>query len=422
MRITNVRGRQIVDCKCRPLVEVQIETDDGRIYRGSAPTGQSVGIHESVVLRDGDPNDYKGLSVHKAVGLVDSVIAPALVGEELDDWKRLDAILRDADPTTRKEKLGGNTVYSASIAAARAVAGSQGKQFYQLLAGGPISTIPCPSFNMVNGGTYDGYSQSFNEFIVMPYAAQSIEDAVQKSILLFEEVGNVVSDYVGGPTRVAPSYGYVAPSDDPEVVFDLIQKAIDNLGYTDVFAFSMDCASSEFYDRDAKTYLLKGKQVDSHELVDYVEGLTRKFPFVFIEDLLDEDDWEGFAYAHSTLKRTLVVGDDLIVTNRERLERAVKEDCVDGFILKPNQIGTLSEALETYEYAASHGLFAIPSGRSGGVIDDIVMDLSVGLQVPFQKNGAPRSGERIEKLNFLMRAADSDPDVHLADIASMVRF
>jgi enolase len=221
---------------------------------------------------------------------------------------------------------------------------------------------------------------------------------------------------------VARSYGYVAPSEDPEVVLSLMQEAIDQCGYTDQMAFALDCASSEMYDASSGTYYLKGERVSSRELVDYVKGLTDHFDFVFIEDLLDENDWDGYPVAVSEIPRTIILGDDLIVTNKSRLERACATKAVEGFILKPNQVGTITEALDTYDYGLDRGLIAVPSGRSGGVIDDVVMDLSVGLQVAFQKNGAPRSGERIEKLNFLMRAADSISDCSLADVAGMVKF
>jgi enolase len=201
-----------------------------------------------------------------------------------------------------------------------------------------------------------------------------------------------------------------------------MQEAMDRCGYGGKMAFARDCASSEMYDSATATYCLKGERVTSDELIAYARDLTDTFDLVFIEDLLEENDWDGHARAVREIPRTIILGDDLIVTNRARLERAVAAGAVEGFVFKPNQVGTMSEALETYEYAVRHGLVAVPSGRSGGVIDDVVMDLSVGLQVAFQKNGAPRSGERIEKLNFLMRAAEAIPDCRLADVAGIVKF
>lgn len=422
MKIAKVHGRQIIDCKCRPLVEVEITTDTGIVTRGAAPTGQSVGIHEACVLRDGDPNDYHGLSVHKAVANVEDIIGPAIVGMDVEDFRAVDRAMIELDGTPDKSRLGGNAIYSASIAVARAAAAAAGKPLYQLIAGKPLSTVPVPTFNMVNGGTYDGYTQGFNEFIVVPYGAADIQEAVALGVELFNHLEGTIARYTKKPAGVAKSYGYQAFSADPAEVLGVMRQGMEEIGAADKFCFALDCASSEVYDKETGTYLLKGERVTSSELVDYTAKLAREFNFLFIEDLLDEDDWDGFVEAKKKIAIANILGDDLIVTNRARLERAVELNAVDGFILKPNQVGTLTEAFETYDYAREHNLLACPSGRSGGVIDDVVMDLSVGLQVPFQKNGCPRSGERIEKLNFLMRAAESAPNVTLNDLTKIAKF
>jgi enolase len=233
-------------------------------------------------------------------------------------------------------------------------------------------------------------------------------------------LAEVLHDHLGRPAQVGRSYGYVAPSSDPRVVLELLQRAVDRAGYGDEVIYALDCASSEMYDDVTDTYLLHGDRVDRGELIAFTKQLTQDLPILFVEDLLDENDWTGFTAATAELDRTIVLGDDLIVTNRDRLERAYTEDAIDGFILKPNQVGTITEALQTYRYAVGHGLLAIPSGRSGGVVDDIVMDLSIALHAPFQKNGAPRSGERIQKLNFLLRAAAHLGIHDLADVAACV--
>jgi enolase 1/2/3 len=422
MRIESVRARQLIDCKCRPIVEVEVEVEGGFIGRGSAPTGQSVGIHEAFVLRDNNPDSYRGLSVNRAVENVRQVIAPALVGMPIDGQRALDAVMIELDGTENKSHLGGNAICSTSIACLRAAAATAGVPLYRYLGGDAVTTVPVPSFNMVNGGRCGDMVQPFNEFIVMPYKAESIFDAVEMGVVLFDEMSVVLERHTGSSPMVARSYGYVAPSEDPEVVLSLMQEAIDRCGYTEKMAFALDCASSEMYDSATETYYLKGERVSSQELIAYARDLTETFNFVFIEDLLDENDWDGYSRAVEEIGRTIILGDDLIATNLARLRRATATRAVEGFVFKPNQVGTISEALETYEYAVEQGLIAVPSGRSGGVIDDVVMDLSVGLQVAFQKNGAPRSGERIEKLNFLMRAADSIPDCRLADVASIVKF
>lgn len=420
--IKSVHARQIVDCKCRPMVEVDVTTEDGHIGRGCAPTGSSVGMFESYVLRDNNPEEYNGLSVHKAVEHVNKYIAPALIGKDAANQREIDHIMIELDNTPDKSNLGGNAIYSVSIAVLRAAASCSRQWVYQYIAQKPITSIPIPSFNVINGGKYSSFTQPFNEFIIMPYKASHIEQAVEMGILTFQELEKVLTKYLGKKPETASSYGYAPPSEDPEIVLDLMAQAVDNCGYTEKMAFALDCASSEMYDKVSKTYLLKGRRVSSSQLISYAKYLTEKYNFVFIENLLDEEDWDGFKEAHKVITKTNLLGDDFIVTNMDRLKKAYAQNSIDGFILKPNQVGTITEALDTFKFAKEHNLIATPSGRSGGVIGDIVMDLAVGLNIGFIKNGAPRSGERIDKLNFLMRVQDLNPDCKLADITSLLKW
>jgi enolase len=426
MRIASVVARQLLDCKARPLIEVEITTDTGHIGRGASPTGSSVGVHEAFVLRDGNRAEYNGLSVHRAISAVTDEIAPVLVGAELDDPRTLDRVMIELDGTPDKHRLGGNAIYSTSVALLRAASAAAGAPTYiyvgALLGLEPPTTVPAPSFNVINGGRYGEIFQTFNEFLAVPYRADSIESAVEKGVRLFGVLGEVLAERLGRAPQIAPSYGYVAPSNDPRVVMEVLSEAVERAGCADVMAFALDCASSEVYDNTSQTYALNGERVTAEALIDYARTLSQDFPMVFIEDLLDGDDWDGFTKAVQTVDHSIILGDDLIVTNRDRLERAVKTSAIDGFVLKPNQVGTIAEALDCFEYAAHNGILAIPSGRSGGVIDDVVMDLAVGLGVPFQKNGAPRSGERIQKLNFLLRAAERIPNCALANVPALVRF
>lgn len=421
-KIKEVKARQLIDCKCRPMVEVDVITEKGSLGRGSAPTGSSVGMYESFVLRDNDPKEYNGMSVHKAVENVNKIIAPALVGKEVSDQDEIDKIMIELDGTPDKHSLGGNAIYSASIAAFRAAAEDAGKTLYDYIAGEPVKDVPIPSFNVINGGKYPGLTQAFNEFIVMPYKADSIYEAVEIAVKVFQKLGPVIKNYTKKEPGVGGSYGWIAPSEDPDVLLSLMIEAIDACGYTGKCAFALDCASSEMYDAATKTYYLNGKRLSSDELIGYVKGLTERWDFVFIEDMLDENDWEGYEKAHKEITRTLIIADDFTATSKERIARACSTNSIDGFILKPNQVGTISEALDAYRFARERGLLAIPSGRSGGVIGDVVMDLAVGLDVSFIKNGCPRSGERIDKLNFLMRVADINPGCVMSDITSLVRF
>lgn len=420
--ISDITARQILDTKGRPLVEVEVRTSGGHIGRGAAPTGQTVGMHESFVLRDNDFNEYFGLSVHKAVDNVRNVIAPALIGQDVGDQVGIDALMTSLDGSARKTELGGNAIYSASIACLRAAAAAAGRPVYRHVARGPLDTVPVPVFNVVNGGRTNAAGQAFSEFLIAPYRAESIFEAVEIGVTVFHTLAGVIERATRRPVTVGNSYGYAAPSRDPRTVLNLLRDAADECGVADKVAFALDCASSDMYDQATKTYALNGARVESAELVGCVQELTEEFDLLFVEDICDENDWEGFALAARELSRTLVLGDDLIVTNEARLHRAIREGAVNGFVLKPNQIGTISEALRTHETAIANGLISIPSGRSGGVVDDIVMDLAVGLQAPFQKNGAPRSGERIEKLNFLMRAAEEIGDCRLADLTPLARF
>lgn len=421
-KITEIRARQMIDCKCRPMVEVDVITEKGSLGRGSAPTGSSVGMYESYVLRDGNPNEYNGMSVHKAVENVNKIIAPTLIGKEVEAQDEIDKIMIELDGTPNKSNLGGNAIYSASIAAYRAAAEDAGKTLYEYIAGGSIKNVPIPSFNVINGGKYPGLTQAFNEFIIMPYKADSIYEAVEIAVKVFQKLGSVIKNYTKKEAGVGGSYGWIAPSEDPEILLSLMQEAISACGYDGKCAFALDCASSEMYDAATKSYYLNGKLLSSDELIDYVKGLTERWNFVFIEDLLDENDWEGYEKAHKEITKTLIIADDFTATSKERIARAISTDSIDGFILKPNQVGTISEALDAYRFARERGLLAIPSGRSGGVIGDVVMDLAVGLNVSFIKNGCPRSGERIDKLNFLMRVADMHKGCIMSDISSLVRF
>ncbi|MBB3129137.1 phosphopyruvate hydratase [Paenibacillus rhizosphaerae] len=421
-RIRSVHARQLIDCKCRPMVEVDVITEDGSMGTGAAPTGSSVGMYESKVLRDGNPNEYDGLSVHKAVANINEIIAPRLIGMVVSDQKMLDQVMVDLDGTPDKHVLGGNTIYSVSVACYRAAAATQHRPLYDCISGGNVKTVPIPSFNVINGGRNGGITQAFNEFIVMPYRADDIEEAVEIAVKVFQKLGYVIREYTGAEPAVGQSYGWVAPSEDPEVCLELIQKAIDLCGYTHKCAFALDCALSEMYDALTNSYYLNGKYATSDEVINYIKYLTEKYNFVFIEDILDENDWEGYEKAHKEITRALIIADDLTVSNKARILRAHKTNSIDGFILKPNQVGTISEALEAHNFAKAHRLLSITSGRSGGVIDDVVMDMAVGLQIPFIKNGCPRSGERIEKLNFLMRVKDKYPGCHMAKIDQFLKF
>jgi len=419
-KIQKIEARQLIDCKCRPMVEVDIITDDGYVGTGSAPTGSSVGMFESCVLRDNDPAQWNGMSVHAAVANVKDIIAPALIGMDIYDQAGIDNRMIELDGTEFKSRLGGNSIYSVSVAALRAAAASEDMTVYRYLAGHDIKTVPVPTFNMINGGLNFGIRQAFNEFIFVPYGADSPDQCVEMGCALFRKLGSVIENS-GYTSYVGRSYGYTAPSEDPGVILSLMQKTVEECGYDGKVCFALDCASGEMYNKEDHSYYLNGRHVSGDELLEFMVGLTEKYPFLFVEDLFDENDWAHFVKAKKRLNRTLVIGDDLTATSPGRIKKAYELQAVDGFILKPNQIGTLTEAFAAYDFAKAHHMLAITSGRAGGVIGDIVMDLAVGFELPFMKNGAPRSGERIDKLNFIMRASDKTPGCRLASLDGIMK-
>lgn len=423
-KIVGVHGRQVLDCKCRPAVEVDIYTEHGYRGTGCAPTGSSVGSYESFLLRDGDPGEYEGMSVHKAVAKVNECIAPAITGMDVFAQRDVDAKLIAMDGTADKHVLGGNTIYSVSIACIKAAAAAAHMELADYIAGSPdkIKDIPVSSFNLINGGKFKTHVMPFNETMLVPYKASSVEEMAEIAVMVFKKLPDVINRYFHVEPTVGNSYGWVFPSSDPEDNLKMLSEAADCCGYLDKVAFAFDCASSEMYDSATNTYCLKGKQVSSAELIAYVKELSQRWKLVFVEDLLDENDWAGYAAAHREITETLLLGDDFIATNPRRLARAVQENCLDGFILKPNQIGSLTEAFDTFRYGERQGLISIPSGRSGGVLGDIVVDLALALQVPFMKTGCPKSGERIAKINYLLTAQDRYPQRRLSDISSLVRF
>ena len=388
--IQKISARQVLDCKARPMLEVDVFTQDGSMGRGAAPTGTSVGAHEAFVLRDYDVNEFNGLSVHKAVNTVETVIAPALLGMDAADQRAIDQRMLELDGTENKERLGGNSIYSVSIACLRAAAAAH------------------------------KLTQPFNEFMLAPWKADSVEEAVELAVKVYQRLEQVISRYLGGKKPfLGGSYGWAAPSDDPDVVLQLMAQAVEECGCADKMAYCLDCASSEMYDRHTDTYLYGSRRVSREELIDHAAELIRKYPILFIEDLLAEDDWDGFVQAHQKLKGVKLIGDDFIVTNRRRLQKAYERHALDGFILKPNQVGTITEALDTHAYAQSNGLLTIPSGRSGGAVGDIVADLALALEAPISKNGAPKSGERLDKINSLLRASSDNPASHLWNLTEV---
>lgn len=422
-KITAVHARQVMDCKFRPAVEVDVVLACGAVGRGAAPTGTSVGSHEAVVLRDNDPDKFCGQSVFRAIQNVNEVIGPAVIGLDAADQEAVDRRMIELDGTEDKRRLGGNAIYSVSIACARAAAEAQNRSLYQYIAGRPIRTLPLPTANSIIGGCYADKTVCFQEFTFCPYLAKDMTEAMEIIVDVHHAIGRIFSREMGGvPAQIGNSHGWMPPTEDPAAIMELMDEAVRQCGYQDKVAYVLDMAASEMYDKDTDTYYLNGKQVSADQQIAYTKNLTERFPFLFIEDVLQENDWDGFRRASREITKTILIGDDLTVTNPGLVERAYREGAVQGFIFKPNQIGTVTEAVQARKFAKEHGMLTIPSQRGGGTIWDSVIDLGVGLEVEACKSCAPRGGESVYAMDCIYRAAQENPDAKMFDFRPLVKF
>ena len=413
-RIHSIHARQILDCKLRGLLEVDVITNAGVVGRACAPTGTSVGGMEAFVLRDGPGTaTLAGTSVNVAIDMVYKVIAPMLIGMDVLDQVAIDQKMLRMDGTFRKEKLGGNSMYAVSAACMRAGAAAMGKTVPEYLAGErEIAMLPVPISNMFNGGRYGSNEMDFQEFGVIPFGASDMQEAVNIIVMTFQKVGQLLTKR-GYPTGIANYFGHLPFSNNAIDLFEVIAEAVDICGFTSKVRYYADCAAGELYNADRDTYRLMGREVDVDTFIGFLMEMTSKFPFYAIEDVVDDHDFEGFAKATKAMPRVHIIGDDLICTNPVLLQKAIDMDACTGMVFKPNQVGTITEALTAFRTAEKNGMVVIPSVRAGGSIDDPVKEMAVGLQGHLAKCGAPRSGERISFLSELMRAGDLYPKATL---------
>lgn len=401
-KIAAVRAREILDSKGRPMVEVDVWTADGSMGRGASPCGTSTGKYEAVVLRDGGSR-YGGLGVQKAVDHVNRQIAPLLLGKSVTEQEEIDRLMIDLDGTADKSRLGANAIYSVSIAVARAAACSTGQSLYRYLGGEKEYLLPVPMFNMINGRNASGSVTAFQEFLLIPVGAETYSEALRIGVEVFSRLGGVIQKRYGSESlQIGTSAGYAAPTKEPAELLDLLLEAAAEAGYGETCRVGLDCAASQFYLPKEDCYRFQGTRMLRSDLLEMLQKLAQKYPLLLIEDPLHEDDFEGFAEITRRIDR-LIVGDDLFVTNLERLKKGVSMRAANAMILKPNMVGTLTEAMEAARFAKNHGYQVIGSGRAGGGIDDPIPDIAVALGAPLVKFGAPRSGERIGKQNVLLR-------------------
>lgn len=404
-KIKEVKARQVLDCKGRPVAEVDVITEKGALGRAGASTGSSVGANESFVLRDKDPKLFGGLSVYQAIDNICNILGPAITGMDVHDQEAIDQKMIGLDGTRYKTNLGGNAIYAVSVAVAKAAAAENHKTIYQNMAAAPLSYVMSPSANVVNGGTYYGKTQAFQEFMILPYGAESMEQSVRMIVETFYHLGELVEKYNGGKPAMGNYSGWGAPSDDPAEVMKIIAQAVEDLGYTDHMAYALDCASSEYYDEEKKLYRWRGDYVDRDFIISQLQTLAEQYPIAFIEDALQEEDFEGFRLASERI-RTVIIGDDFLCTSLDRAKKAVEMGAARGMIFKPNQAGTLTEAIQTARYLMEQGLLVVPSGRAGGTLDSPEKEIGLAMGAWVTKTGAPRSGSRTSGFNFLLRAAE----------------
>lgn len=407
LSIVSVKGREILDSRGNPTVEAEILLADGTLARGAAPSGASTGEFEALELRDGDKNRFGGKGVSKAVENINTIICEAIYGMDASAIYAVDKAMIQADGTKDKSRLGANAVLAVSIACARAAAASLGLPLYQYLGGINGNRLPVPMMNILNGGAHAANTVDVQEFMIMPTGAKSFREGLRWCTEVFHALASLLKSK-GLATSVGDEGGFAPDLASDEEAIQYILEAIRNAGYepgTD-FVLAMDAASSEWKGEKKGEYLLpkSGNRFTSVELVAHWKALCEKYPIYSIEDGLDEEDWEGWQLMTKELGgKVQLVGDDLFVTNTERLAKGIRLGCGNSILIKLNQIGSVSETLEAIKMAYKAGYTAIASHRSGETEDTTIADLAVALNTCQIKTGAPSRSERVAKYNQLLR-------------------
>lgn len=404
-KIEKVNAREILDSRGNPTVEVDILLDSGAFGRAAVPSGASTGEYEAVELRDGDNQRYQGKGTKKAVKNVLEIITPAILGLDALDQKELDRVMIQTDGTENKGKLGANAILGVSLAAARAVASELQVPLYRYIGGASAYVLPSPMANVINGGEHADNNVDLQEFMIMPLGANSFCEALRMNAEVFASLKKYLKGK-GYNTAVGDEGGFAPDLKSNEEALQCIVKAIELAGYNpseDLF-IALDPASSEFYKNGKYHLKAENASLSSSEMVDYYDNLVKKYPIVSIEDALDQNDWEGWKLLTKKLGNKIqLVGDDLFVTNVKRLKMGFENKCANSILIKLNQIGSLSETLETIELAKTHSYTNVISHRSGETSDTFISDLAVGVNAGQIKTGSLCRSERIEKYNQLLR-------------------
>ena len=406
--IINIHARQIFDSRGNPTVEVDVVTENGVLGRAAVPSGASTGEHEAVELRDGG-KAYMGKGVTKAVANVNQVIAQELLGTSVFEQNKIDQIMIDLDGTPNKSVLGANAILGVSLAAAKAAANELGMPLYRYVGGVSANTLPVPMMNIINGGSHSDAPIAFQEFMVMPVKAENFTQAMQMGSEIFHHLKKVLHDR-NLSTAVGDEGGFAPTLDGTEDALDTIALAVKNAGYSfgDEIMIALDCAAAEFYvdgNYDYKKFEGdSGKVRTSKEQADYLAELAAKYPIISIEDGMDENDWDGWKYLTEIVgDKVQLVGDDLFVTNVERLSKGIDNDIANSILIKVNQIGTLTETISAVNMAHNAGYTSVMSHRSGETEDNTIADLAVALNCGQIKTGSASRSDRMAKYNQLLR-------------------
>ena len=403
--ITDIRGREILDSRGNPTVEVDVILESGASGRAAVPSGASTGAHEAVELRDGDKNRYLGKGVLKAVDAVNDEICDALCGFEASNQVGLDQALMDLDGTPNKARLGANAILGVSLAAARASASEANLPLYRYVGGAFASLLPVPMMNIINGGAHADNPIDIQEFMIMPVSAETCADAIRMGAEIFHALKKKLKD-AGHNTAVGDEGGFAPNLQSTDAALDFVMKAVEAAGYTpgDDVMLALDAASTEFF-KDGRYVLAgEGKTLEPAEMVRYWEDLVSRYPILSIEDGMAEDDWEGWKLLTEALgNKTQLVGDDLFVTNPARLADGINRGVANSILVKVNQIGTLSETLMAVDMAHKAGYTAVLSHRSGETEDSTIADLAVATNCGQIKTGSLSRSDRLAKYNQLIR-------------------
>ncbi len=406
--ITEIFARQILDSRGNPTVEAEVVTENGIVGRAAVPSGASTGIHEAMELRDGDKSRYMGKGVLKAVENINSLINDALVGEYIFDQNEIDRILLELDGTDNKSKLGANAILAVSLAAAKAAAEEAGQPLYRYVGGVNANTLPIPLMNILNGGSHADNSIDFQEFMIMPVNAPNFSESLRMGVEVFHHLKNVLKAK-GYSTNVGDEGGFAPNIKSNEEAIETVLMAIEKAGYRpgeDIY-IAMDAAVSEMYNSESGLYTFHksdNRRLKSDELVAYWKTWTDKYPILSIEDGLAEDDWEGWKLLTQTIgHKVQLVGDDLFVTNVKRLQMGIDQGVANSILVKVNQIGSLTETINTVNLATKNSYTNIMSHRSGETEDTTIADLAVALNSGQIKTGSASRTDRIAKYNQLIR-------------------